>query len=513
MPTSSVPLEIPPRLPFVLPAFTRVSWADESARKAWEPKLARINQAWSYVEWASAAAGLRRCALLWRSREQRDQHVGHWRQQRLSALSLGLAPGGSAQASASTGRLLPGAASRRLTITVVGPQAGDLQAFREAWLSRDHDAIGRLLGYPCCCRGAFAAFWRSGGTDPTWMMACTTDEVQRSGNTVTVTGSDNANILWRWLGLRAVAHLPCSFACPETAQIGERMLALGHEAGFVQEMESLCEVLSWSAEYSALHGIAEIKTPILRVATRTDATAEKYVVRRPGTGYPEGSPPGLRFPYRAPVPLTLRRRQARTSGPPSPASRNKDWYFRDNGFGSLQLMTSAHQPLAKLAAQVLGSQAGNVLDLGSGNGALLAAVSGHCPGVQPFGVDVSPEAVAHAPAVLQGLPEEQASAGEVGLGDFFDSSTWRHRHYAMAILMLGRLLEREKDAGQFLRALSRRCDVLLAYLYADWEHFSLNDLAAQYGLTVDPALRIRTPHVQAGVIRLSSVRSPDRVTA
>jgi hypothetical protein len=69
--------------------------------------------------------------------------------------------------------------------------------------------------------------------------------------------------------------------------------------------------------------------------------------------------------------------------------------------------------------------------------------------------------------------------------------------------MLGRLLEHEKDADQFLRALSDRCDTLLAYLYADWGHFSLPDLAAQYGLTLDPVLRIRTPHVQAGVIRLS----------
>ncbi len=49
--------------------------------------------------------------------------------------------------------------------------------------------------------------------------------------------------------------------------------------------------------------------------------------------------------------------------------------------------------------------------------------------------------------------------------------------------MLGRLLEHEKDADQFLRALSDRCDTLLAYLYADWGHFSLPDLAAQYGLT------------------------------
>lgn len=506
MPRSSAPLELPPRLPFKLPAFTRVSWAGESVRRAWHPKLVQINHAWSYVEWASAAAGLRRCALLYRSRDERDQLVPQWRQLGLSARSLSPHPEYAAETRSSVVHASPSLESGKQTITVVGLHLGDLEVFREAWLSKDYDAIGRLLGYPSCCRDTFTAFWRSGGTDPTWTMACGTDAIERSGNTITVAGSDNANILWRWLGLRAVAHLPCSFTCSETAQVGERMLALAHKTGFGQQADSLREVLSWPAEYSALHGIAEIKTPILRVATQTDATAEKYVVRWRGTGYPSAGPPGVRFPYRAPVPLTLGRRQSKPPGQLPTVDANTDWYFTDNGFSSLEQMTSAHQSLAELARQALDSRSGNVLDLGSGNGALLAAVSRGCAGVRPFGVEISPEAVAHAPAVLRELSQDQAPAGEVRLGDLFDPATWRHRRYALAILMLGRLRDREKDASHFLNALSRRCDTLLAYLYDDWKHLSLNELAGQYGLTVDQELRIRTPHVQAGVIRLSSVQ-------
>ncbi len=425
-------------------------------------------------------AGLRRCALL--SSREAEGHAQRTSQRGLVAQSL-------RQSS-------PG----RVQNTVVGT-ANDVEVFQQAWQSRDDGAIGALLGYPGCCRAAFVAFWRSGGKDPTWPMAGATDGVARSGAVLTVAGSDNANILWRWLGIRAVAHLPCSFSCEHSAQIGERMFDLGYETGYAEEMEALCEVLAWPVEYSALHGIAEIKTPLLRIATQTDATAQKYVVKRPGTKYPAECPPGVRFPYRAPVPLTLRRRHAdtlrQTATGDDPALTVPEWDSKDNGFASQEAMNRAHRPLTELASRIIGDQQSSILDLGSGNGALLAAVSARCSAVTPFGVDLNPEAVAHAAL---------RRTGEVRLGDFFDSSTWRHRHYSLAILMFGRLLEREEDAGRFLRALRRRCDTLLAYIYTDWSHVSLDDLARQHGLIIDSQLRVRTDHVQAGIIPLAAGR-------
>ena len=56
-----------------------------------------------------------------------------------------------------------------------------------------------------------------------------------------------------------------------------------------------------AVEWSGLHGIAEIKTPVLKISARTDATAQKYTVRWSGTGYPDEGATGLRFPYRAPA--------------------------------------------------------------------------------------------------------------------------------------------------------------------------------------------------------------------
>ena len=66
-------------------------------------------------------------------------------------------------------------------------------------------------------------------------------------------------------------------------------------------MDWLLELLNWSVEWSALHGIAEIKTPILKVSTRTDATPHKYTVRRTEETAPTEAVRGLVFPYSTPA--------------------------------------------------------------------------------------------------------------------------------------------------------------------------------------------------------------------
>jgi hypothetical protein len=53
-------------------------------------------------------------------------------------------------------------------------------------------------------------------------------------------------------------------------------------------------------EWSALHGIAEIKTPVLKASTRTDATSCKDTVRRRGDNYPLEGIRRLSSPYRLP---------------------------------------------------------------------------------------------------------------------------------------------------------------------------------------------------------------------
>ena len=85
-----------------------------------------------------------------------------------------------------------------------------------------------------------------------------------------------ANILWRWMGPRAVPHLPCSFDCRASVEFANTADGPWPRARITARRWTwLEEILSWPVSWSALHGIAEVKTPVLKASTRTDATGAR----------------------------------------------------------------------------------------------------------------------------------------------------------------------------------------------------------------------------------------------
>ncbi len=90
---------------------------------------------------------------------------------------------------------------------------------------RDREA-GRLLGYPTCCTNHFMKYWVDQEfVDTTWTMAAENmqlnddDETHRTIHIKADTPPE-ANIMWRWQGVRLVSHLPCSFDCKATEELG-----------------------------------------------------------------------------------------------------------------------------------------------------------------------------------------------------------------------------------------------------------------------------------------------------
>lgn len=285
------------RLDFTLPEFTRVSWTSDAARRAWEPKLARIAGAWPEIECRTVASGLRPCGIITLPPGEFVSRARRWAKLGLSALPLEM---GGRPHRPFSGTFAAAESEPPFMFRLVVAAPRDLSAFLDALDSGDHRETGRLLGHPPCCHEFFKRVWvEEGLEDTTWPMAlATTSPADGSGRAVEVAGPPQANILWRWLGIRAVPHLPCRFDCEATAALADKFLDAGREAGYGQEAAWLLEVLAWPVEWSALHGIAEIKTPVLKVATRTDATAQKYVVRRAGVAPPPEGASGLNFPYR-----------------------------------------------------------------------------------------------------------------------------------------------------------------------------------------------------------------------
>lgn len=487
------------RLRFELPEFTRTLWVSDRAREVWEPRLTRIRDAWMAIEWLAVAAGVRKCCVTFATPEDFILRGVEWAKLGLNSLPVALH---SVQHYSYAGRAAAVEPGKPFVFRFVLGAPRDVASFHEAFQAGDEKQIAAFLGYPPCCYEFYRRVWvEEGLCDTTWPMAVATKAPAEGGRTIEVEGPPESNILWRWMGVRAVSHLPCSFHCPATVALAERLLDVGRRAGFAAEMDWLLEVLRWPVEWSALHGIAEVKTPILKVSTKTDATGRKYVVRRRGDSYPAEGVQGLHFPYQAPGRLHLTDSRGFKQGLLNPlplvdapatgcGSENGvalvRSYASDNGFGTVQGMDEAHEPIVNLAAAALSGTGGNVLDLGCGNGALLKKICAANARVVPYGVELGPERVAHA---RQLLPDFAANffAGSM----FEDDRVWADdRRYALALVMPGRFLEVEPAEGERLKSfLKKRCDRILVYAYGDWltRYQGLAGLARQAGLRLEGA--------------------------
>lgn len=391
------------RLPYRLPEYApRIAWASVQARDVWEPRINALSAIHPELE---------RELVIQRHRPSAFQCVSPTD---LPELLKTLAPHGVC--------VLPLTRTPRIDgYRSVTPATGELHDYRVAitrpehaaewagaWERGDNDAIGRLLDYPECCRAFFERVWvQERWIDTTWPMSQPHDasratsgraygapdtarstarerdsrsegaerpnEAGREG--VEVTGS--VNMLWRWLGVRLVSHLPCSCDCQASAHMGRQALQV--MAGrWPQEAAWLREILSWPVKWTALHGIAEITSPIHRMSVATDATRERLDVRYIGTGYPREGAAGTGFPHR-PVTTPQAMIQIARLSALNPAV---------NGFTSFEAMNAAH---ARLLA-VAGGPFNTVLDLGCGDGTLMSRL----PAKRRVGLESDPTRAALA---------------------------------------------------------------------------------------------------------------------
>jgi hypothetical protein len=285
----------PPRLDFVLPDFVRIAWVSEEARIARENKLRRISRAWEELEWRSVAEGMRRCALC-------HIHLKDYLKIRSLVRTFGL----DVEPLRIEDVLTLGEPESKAIIRAAISRKRDLKLFKEAWIDGDPDDQGSLLGYPACCRAHFTrCFSEQGVTDPTWSIAYNTMDMPATGNTLSIDARPELNILLRYINVRAIPHLPCRFDCRPSLDFARQFLNLAHRIGYADEAEGLCEVLAWPAEHSSLHGIAEIRTPVMKIVTQTDATRHKYVIRWIGCAHPLDGARGLSFPYNGSRPAKI----------------------------------------------------------------------------------------------------------------------------------------------------------------------------------------------------------------
>ena len=515
-----------------LPEWTRTIWASESAKNLWEPRIQRIGALLTELELLTVEMGFRRAAWTFVTpNELADKTIA------LAARGLTLFPlqrTGQSGSYASQGKAYEEGQPWHYRAIVFSAEtgAGSLAAI---FSGGDNGAMGMALGYPECCRKFFQRVWvDEKWLDTTWPMAEQTGieskqhdhivfpagEVNPDMRTLRFEGAERwpANILGRWSGVRAVPWLPCSLACRDTVEVWDthwRPLAQDVDAEALGWLQQLLQT-NW--RWSALHGIAEIETPIFKVSTRTDACDELHTVEYVGSVQElEEGATGTRFPYFAQQAPQLTQGKSFAAGlealraqaeepqavePAAPAVLVDDSLWVQNGFNARQGMEEAHAVLFRaLAVSYTPAAEGYIMDPGCGNGLLLEQLAVMYPHLFCCGIECIRE---RAIAAYERLDASGKLAEQcVVFGTLGELDNWRKRQYDLVLMMPGRLLELEPIIRQgVLYYLKEHARQLLVYAYNDQKYANLEDYARDAGLLEDWRLTCQSevPNTAAAAI-------------
>lgn len=268
----------PVALDFRLRTPVRVSWTSTEARDLWEPRLAAIRDALDdTVSWGATLAAVRLHRL------HTVRGVAFQRGWALDKLDTGI------------GFEEPRFDARGVAMVLVGA-LDRVDAAAAALDRRDAASLAAATGLPACC---FEAAWRETALDPTW------DRIQSCGDGlfIELAALAETNPLLRPLGLSVAPIPPCDVRCAAMQAVVRSQIDRLAQSAYREPMEWLAGALDWPVRWSALHGVVETVTPVLRFTYGTRGTGRRIGVRYLGTTVPEASARGLAFPYRQPARL------------------------------------------------------------------------------------------------------------------------------------------------------------------------------------------------------------------
>ena len=402
------------RLDFTIPDFLRTVWTSELAREYWEPKINTISRNWHIVERLTLLQGMRPGVLQGIMPEELPM-IQNWAlQNNVPMVIVGLDGATESYGNAS----IPFEPGKKFTYrTYFGLEP---ERFLSAWKAQDDLSIGRMLGFPECCIKFFQRHWKEEG----WrdLTIHTFDDFDQTNLVYN-------NVLLRHIGIRGVFHLPCSVACEPSVQIGAQIIGMTmHTGGLFKEAGWLQQLLAMPMQWTSLHGVAMVVTPILKTIYASDPLARKAILDLDSSSYPEHGARGNKFPFQTSIPLSL------------------------NGFKSSSSMRAAHQFIVSALPDIKGK----VVDLGCGNGQLLQEIHAAHPNTFLTGVDSDPKVISR---VVPGA--------RYACSDIYDFRDWEE--VDLTLIAIQRLFEvPEHKATALMEVISTYSERLLLYSYGEW---------------------------------------------
>lgn len=296
-------------------SFTSINFVSREAEEVWQPTIQDCSQLVQELELLSVAADQRKCA--WRTVKTSEV----WQLTR-KCLDIGLSiypiENIGSWGQGFTHKTQPAVEGKPMsTYCVITKKIEYANEYCEAFKNGDHGKQGELLGFPICCTGFFMKNWPE-YFDPVWQSGLNTygdqfDNITEFGHDaqsmiertndrrLIELNKDHcvaySNPILRYIGLRVGFHIPCSFNCEKTNEIAnERMWGIKQKKD-TETFAMLTALLSMPMEWSLLHGVALIKTPIFYVRANSMPTEEKYTIRLHGDFIPREAATGSDFPF------------------------------------------------------------------------------------------------------------------------------------------------------------------------------------------------------------------------
>ena len=149
-----------------------------------------------------------------------------------------------------------------------------------------------------CCGECNAAIQKAKRKEHIWEAAQLSAHTKEENFQITLPAGSDTSVFWQRFLVTIGNQHRCRFDCDEFHKTQQIALNLLKESGHQEAYKWLRQIYSWPVAWNASHGICELRTPIVKLAYDTDATASSYVVHVEGSTYPEEGAPGNRFPYR-----------------------------------------------------------------------------------------------------------------------------------------------------------------------------------------------------------------------
>ncbi len=264
-----------------------MSWVSDAARALWEPKMAALARLAPDLALAAAEADPHHVWAAQAAPEDVYPVMVRGTERGLAVELCDTPPPGA------IGVVSPGRA--RWVI------AGSPRAVAEYLRLREGGAgpAADLAGIPACCQALHERLPREALSpeDLVWDWA----GAPADAGTIEVEGAPEANPLLSGLGLSLLPYMPCSPGCAASIARTRRVVELGRSRGLGDSLDAWIRILSFPIAWSALHGIAEIKTPVLKMVTSATPTARLLRVHWMGGEDAAEAARGLHFPYLPPL--------------------------------------------------------------------------------------------------------------------------------------------------------------------------------------------------------------------